>query len=185
VGLGRQRGVDLTGAAATLLPQPVDGPALGDGGQPGDERAARIEGRACPVQGDQHVLHHIVEDVGVGTLRTGNTPNHRHALAQHDLVGRAVAALGRCHRGRQAPIGRGALGGKFRAVVGGRHTFGIPERCASLARLQVGQNPLDCVRPDESRAGVSKRIAVLWPSRPPVGDCQAPKVAVRLLFAIA
>ena len=50
--------------AGTLPPDPaqqIDGPPLGNGAQPGGERAARIVGLARAMDGQQHVLHDILD----------------------------------------------------------------------------------------------------------------------------
>ena len=94
----------LAGALSPGSAQQVDGPALGDGPQPGAERTAGIVRLARAMDGQQHVLHDILDIGGGNAPARGDGPDQGHAIAQQRLIGGTIAALRRRHLGGTTQI---------------------------------------------------------------------------------
>jgi len=75
----------------------IDRPPVGNDTQPHGERPARVVSLPRAMNGQQHVLHHVVDAVGRHPAPSRDALDDRYAVAQQRLVGVAVAGLSGGH----------------------------------------------------------------------------------------
>ncbi len=73
---------------------------------------------ARAMNGQQHVLHHIVDVIECDAATPRDRLNDRDAVTQQRLVSDAVASLRSRHQGRSAQIGAGIFGVNGHATPG-------------------------------------------------------------------
>jgi hypothetical protein len=94
-----ERRMHLAPGMAAGLAHEIDGAPRGEDGKPSGKWSGRIIGLACPVDGQQGILNHVVDPIGGNTLPPRHLFDHAHAVAQQRPVGLLIARLRRRHPG--------------------------------------------------------------------------------------
>ena len=116
------RRMDFASAGTATATQFVDGAPLRNDAKPRRERAARIVCLPGPVNGDQRLLHDIVDAAGTYSLPARHPLDVRYAVAQQCLVSGSVTRLSSNHPGTPSPVRVVEVTGFFRFHC--RHSCG-------------------------------------------------------------
>src|SRR5262245_36154980 len=98
----RERRMHLAQFLSTNTAEEINRAPVGDYAQPRGERPTRVVGLPRAMNGQQHVLYHVVDVVSRDATTPCNRLDDRDAVAQQRLVGGAISSLRRCHPGRSA-----------------------------------------------------------------------------------
>ena len=96
----------LVDRPAGVAPGTVGDTVVHDAEQPGQERPVRIIGRAHGMQGQENVLHEILDVLRLQESKPplDALPQQRRELSQQRGIGRAVAVLSRAHQGSEPTL---------------------------------------------------------------------------------
>jgi hypothetical protein len=103
----RERRVDLAHVLPAGAAEEIDCPPVGDDRQPRGERPAGVVCLPRAMNGQQHVLHHVIDAVGHNPTPSRDALDDWYAVAQQRLVGDAIACLSGGHQSRPAPVRAG------------------------------------------------------------------------------